>query len=186
MWRHRRRYSGVTLFTANIDKTEFQMVYAGFWLRLAAFIIDAVILSVLIFAIVFCLIFILALTGTVDENQISVVVQLINLVVALAYYVGFETSRFQGTPGKIALKIKVSDEHGQRVTHLRAVGRYFARVLCILTLGIGYLMAGLTRRKQGLHDLVAGCLVLSANAPATDLPKTEPVSAGQPLSLDKA
>lgn len=82
MWRHRRRYSGVTLFTANIDKTEFQMVYAGFWLRLAAFIIDAVILSVLIFAIVFCLIFILALTGTVDENQISAVVQLINLVVA--------------------------------------------------------------------------------------------------------
>ena len=67
----------------------------------------------------------------------------------------------QGTAGKLALGIKVTDMSGARVSFGRATGRHFAKIISGFILGIGFLMVAFTKRKQGLHDLVAGCLVLN-------------------------
>jgi uncharacterized RDD family membrane protein YckC len=60
----------------------------------------------------------------------------------------------------MACGMKVTDENGNRITFARATGRYFGEYLSALTLFIGYMMAGWTERKQALHDLLAGTLVV--------------------------
>ncbi|WP_395739906.1 RDD family protein [Prosthecobacter sp.] len=81
-------------------------------------------------------------------------------VFAILYYVMMESSATQATLGKKACGLVVTDMEGRRISQGRATGRYFARLLAgPLTLGIGYLMAAFTRQRQGLHDMVSGCLV---------------------------
>lgn len=71
-----------------------------------------------------------------------------------------ESSAKQATLGKMALGIVVTDLEGARIGFGRATGRYFAKILSGLILGIGFLMAAFTERKQGLHDIIAGTLVV--------------------------
>jgi Tfp pilus assembly major pilin PilA len=82
-----------------------------------------------------------------------------------------ESSVQQATLGKMALGIRVTDGQGRRVSFGRATGRHFAKLLSGLILLIGYLMAGFTVRKQALHDMIAGCLVVNRGAPADLLEK---------------
>jgi uncharacterized RDD family membrane protein YckC len=76
------------------------------------------------------------------------------------YYALLESSDNSATLGKMAMNIVVSDLHGRRVTFERATGRYFAKIITGFTFGIGWLMAAFSSRKQALHDIVAGCLIL--------------------------
>ena len=85
---------------------------------------------------------------------------LMSLLLNLAYFGLLESSRWQATLGKLACRLRVTDEAGRRIGLGRAIGRNLAKYLSALTLGIGFLMVGWTRRKQGLHDLIAGTLVL--------------------------
>ena len=77
------------------------------------------------------------------------------------YWAAFESSKWQASPGKMALGIKVTDLNGNRISFARASGRYFAKILSGLTLLVGYFMAAFTARKQALHDIIAGCLVVN-------------------------
>jgi uncharacterized RDD family membrane protein YckC len=76
------------------------------------------------------------------------------------YYASMESSTWQATLGKKILGLKVTDLAGNRITFARASGRFFGKILSGMILGIGFLMAGFTARKQALHDILAGCLVL--------------------------
>jgi uncharacterized RDD family membrane protein YckC len=76
------------------------------------------------------------------------------------YFAVMESSPLQGTVGKKVLGLYVSDIDGRRLTLGRAIGRTLAKFLSSMTLGIGYIMCGFTRKKQALHDMIAGCLVL--------------------------
>ncbi|MGB6469852.1 MAG: RDD family protein, partial [Candidatus Acidiferrales bacterium] len=67
---------------------------------------------------------------------------------------------WQGTLGKRALGLLVTDLEGRRVSFGRASGRYFGKIVSALILMIGFIMAGFTEKKQALHDMLAGCLVL--------------------------
>jgi uncharacterized RDD family membrane protein YckC len=71
-----------------------------------------------------------------------------------------ESSGSQGTVGKIMCGLRVTDTQGQRISFGRATGRYLAKILSALTLFIGYLMVAWTRQKRGLHDFIAGTLVV--------------------------
>jgi uncharacterized RDD family membrane protein YckC len=71
-----------------------------------------------------------------------------------------ESSVKQATLGKLAIGIIVTDLQGSRITFGRATGRYFGKILSSLILSIGYIMAGFTEKKQALHDMIAGCLVV--------------------------
>jgi uncharacterized RDD family membrane protein YckC len=70
-----------------------------------------------------------------------------------------ESSSYQATIGKMVLGMKVTDLYGNRISFGRATGRHFAKILSGMILCIGFIMVGLTERKQGLHDLLAGTLV---------------------------
>jgi len=76
------------------------------------------------------------------------------------YHTMMESSRHQATLGKMALGIKVADMNGNRISFARANGRFFAKWLSGAIMNIGYLMAAFTEKKQALHDILAGCLVV--------------------------
>jgi uncharacterized RDD family membrane protein YckC len=61
----------------------------------------------------------------------------------------------------MALGIKVTDMTGNKLSFGRATGRYFAKIISGLIMGIGYFMAGFTQQKQALHDIIASCLVVN-------------------------
>jgi uncharacterized RDD family membrane protein YckC len=132
------------------------VVYAGFWRRFAAAIIDSIIVLVVLVVLDLVLAQIVSSTSTAFTALSSV----LSIGIGVAYYVGQESSTQQATIGKRALGIIVTDMFGNRVSTGRATGRYFGKIVSGLTLLIGYLMAAFTEKKQALHDMMAGTLVV--------------------------
>jgi len=84
----------------------------------------------------------------------------ISVLLSWCYEAYFLSSNRQATPGKMALGLKVTNLNGQRISFDQATGRHFAKYLSRVILLIGYIMAAFTERKQALHDVIAGTLVL--------------------------
>jgi uncharacterized RDD family membrane protein YckC len=136
-------------------------IYAGFWRRVGAYLID----YALFIAAAFVAGIALGLAG-VWSARTEAAFQVVFVIAYWLYVTGMESSAHQATLGKLALRIKVTDYEGQRIGFGRANGRLFGTILSSLTLGIGYLMAGFTRRRQALHDMVARTLVVKKMASA--------------------
>mgnify|MGYP004717036133 CR=1 FL=1 len=84
------------------------------------------------------------------------------------YFVLFEASRLQATPGKLLCRLRVVTLSGERISLPRAVVRFAVKAFISFPfLYIGVLMVAFTRRKQGLHDLIAGTLVIRHDEPRT-------------------
>jgi uncharacterized RDD family membrane protein YckC len=92
-------------------------------------------------------------------------IQLLIGFVAWVYWAVLESSPWRATLGKKLFGIEVTDLNGRRISFARATGRHFAKNISLLMLGIGFLMAGFTEKKQACHDILAGCLVLRKNPP---------------------
>lgn len=135
--------------------------YAGFWRRVAAFIIDWLICLIPMFTIGVIIGLVLASSGSADKGTLRACGNIAGIIMWWLYFASMESSALQGTVGKLALSIKVTDMHGQRIAFGRATGRHFSKIISTLLLGIGFLMAGFTDRKQALHDQMANCLVMS-------------------------
>ncbi|MBI2875162.1 MAG: RDD family protein [Firmicutes bacterium] len=86
---------------------------------------------------------------------------LIGLALNWLYFTLLESSPKQATLGKMALRIVVTDLNGGRISFGRANGRYWGKIPSAIIFLIGFIMAGFTRKKQGLHDLMAGTLVIN-------------------------
>ena len=87
-----------------------------------------------------------------------------SLVFTWLYHALMESSEWQATVGKKALGLVVTDMAGQRVSFARSTGRHFGKIITnMVPFFIGYIMAGFTAKKQALHDMLAGCLVLRRN-----------------------
>ncbi len=172
--------------------------YAGFWWRVLAWIIDAAVLAVVngLIGLATGLRQIgISTTPAPDSGAVSNVaysslsvsapsghlahggLTLLSMLLSLAYYALLESSRWQATPGKLACRLRVTDEAGRQIGLGRAIGRNLAKYVSVLLLGIGFLMVGWTRRKQGLHDLMAGTLVVRQR-PADLLFGFQPPAAG--------
>jgi uncharacterized RDD family membrane protein YckC len=137
------------------------MAYAGFWKRFAALLIDMLVLVPLtaIFGGILGFLYGLSMAGTVEGAQF--IGQITGVLVPWIYHAAFESSDKQATPGKMVLGIKVVDMEGSRISFGRATGRHFAKIISSIILMIGYLMAAFTQKKQALHDIMAGCLVVN-------------------------
>ena len=137
------------------------LTYAGFWIRFVAVLIDGVILFVA--SVVVQLAFAPMLrSGRMDLALMALGVEyLIGLVIG-ATYEGVFVSRFGATPGKMALDLKVVRPDGGPITLGRAVGRYFAKMVSAIILGIGYIMAGFDSQKRALHDMICDTRVIKA------------------------
>jgi uncharacterized RDD family membrane protein YckC len=84
----------------------------------------------------------------------------IRTVLNWLYFSLLESSGWQATLGKKALGLEVTDLAGRRISFGRATGRFFAKYISAIILMIGFLMAGFTEKKQALHDILAGTLVI--------------------------
>jgi serine/threonine protein kinase len=134
--------------------------YANFWSRFAAICLDSLIVSAGALLTFFVILIIYAIAGGSDEGT-SVIWFFISVLFGWLYYAIQESSPKQATVGKRAVGIVVTDLNGNRLTFEKATGRYFAKCLSTMTLGFGYIMAAFTEKKQALHDLVAGTLVVN-------------------------
>ncbi|MDE3260112.1 MAG: RDD family protein [Gemmatimonadota bacterium] len=141
------------------------MIYAGFWKRLAASIIDGVIIKIVISLYVI----LLSSVFHFSDGAFFTVWYVMLIPSYWLYYAIFESAKRQGTPGKIILRLKVTDIEGDRISFGRASGRHFGKSLSTLTFGIGFLMAAITQRKQALHDIMASCLVVGSEISKDDI-----------------
>src|SRR5580704_19006473 len=147
------------------------VAYAGFWLRFVAAIIDGLLLY---FVSMILFLPFAASTGMrgmmmgrpPDVQSLfpmihaMIRITLLRTVLHSLSYSLLESSAWQGTLGKKALGLEVTDLDGNRISFGRATGRFFAKIISAIILGIGYIMAGFTEKKQALHDILAGTLVI--------------------------
>ncbi|HTZ72665.1 MAG TPA: RDD family protein [Candidatus Aquilonibacter sp.] len=154
---------------APVKPTKHPIAYAGFWRRAVAFIVDSLILGFLTLPILIKPILSnvgpdLTAKNYVDfmtgSSRQAIALQLLMNLILVLYCAAFESSAWQATPGKKLLRLYVTDLNGNRLSFARAAARNIGKVLEQFTLFIGFMMAGFTARKQALHDIVAGCLVL--------------------------
>ena len=131
-----------------------ERVYAGFWIRFGAKIVDGIILQVA--ARILGLFVGLAFKGTDAAVWVAGGLGLIINAIYVIYFNG----KYGATPGKMVCKIEIIRPDGSRLTYGRATGRYFAEILSSLTLGIGYLMVAWDEEKRALHDRVADTRVV--------------------------
>jgi type IV pilus assembly protein PilA len=97
------------------------------------------------------------------------------LAMAWLYKAGMECSPKQGTLGKLALGVKVVSLDGERISFGRASGRFFAFLLSGVTFYIGFLIAAFSKRRQALHDMIAGTLVVRSKVRRDDVILAGPV-----------
>ena len=141
------------------------VTYAGFWIRFGAAFIDGLIMYVI--QTVITLAFFGGMMMQPEYYQSSGTSAIVSYYVIvfgmnLVYFSIMESSSYQATFGKRALGLKVVDKNFERLTLANAVGRYFAKIPSALILGIGYIMAGFTEKKQALHDMIAGTYVVKS------------------------
>jgi len=133
---------------------------AGFWIRALAYVIDAIVM--------------LPVTWTLERiMQVDPGAPLTPATIPafmaaacfqgiawLVYCALLESGEWQGTVGKLALGLRVTDQEGRRISILRATLRHVAKYLSLILLGIGFLMIAFQEQKRGLHDLIAGTRVI--------------------------
>lgn len=134
-----------------------QVAYGGFWIRLVAYIIDAILISVaygVIGAAMGINIF------NPDIENIDPTTNLVSLVIGWLYFSLMESSERGATIGKMAMGLRVVTSDYKRLSFLNATGRYFAKIISAIILCIGFIMIAFTDKKRGLHDMIAGTLVI--------------------------
>ncbi len=180
-------------------------VYAGFWWRVWAFLIDGIILSTgegilsLFFGPKINVdweelpipdgsgqtvdVVNIATTSLPHAHPVSILIPhlhagsqwhtfgIVLSLLPMLYFVLFEASSFRATPGKRLFRLEVVSLKGERISHLRALLRFVIKAfLSFPLLYVGVLMVAFTQRKQGLHDMIAGTLVLRHAKPAQIVP----------------
>ncbi|HXM54442.1 MAG TPA: RDD family protein [Candidatus Dormibacteraeota bacterium] len=137
---------------------------SGFWRRFGAYIIDAIIVGV-IGAVIQAIVGAIVQPSTTDTTGVTIRSGLIGLVVELIYF-GYLWSRNGQTIGYMALGIRVVRAEGGPVTLgvavLRAFLIYLSFAICLVPAIISAFMIGLGQRKQAIHDLLVGTVVVRA------------------------
>jgi uncharacterized RDD family membrane protein YckC len=153
--------------------------YAGFWLRVVAYLIDGVVMGLAFMAVFIPFAVMTGLAAALgsmhpgeDPRDVGAIfggtfflglftIVSLGILGGWLYHAKMESSSWQATLGKKALNLRVTDMAGARVTFGRATGRHFAKLITgLIPLGVGFALAGLTERRQALHDMLASCLVL--------------------------
>ena len=155
------------------------MKYAGFWLRFVAVIIDSLVLGAInwiLLAPILAIVGIQAAGGFpfsgMDMDDLDVaamaaslmamfgIAWIVKRVVDILYHSLMESSKFQGSLGKMALGIIVTDTNGAKLDFSKALVRNLCKIISGAIMLIGYIMAGFTEKKQALHDMIASTLVV--------------------------
>jgi uncharacterized RDD family membrane protein YckC len=144
----------------NSDVLPFR--YGGFLLRAVAALIDLGVVWAFAW-LISALLGISFLAATPEELANTTILHVmisITLFVTWIYFAAMESSAMQATLGKAFMGLYVTDLRGMRATFLRASARHWLKFLSAAIFFVGYLMAIFPPRRQGLHDMLAGCLVI--------------------------
>ncbi len=146
--------------------------YAGFWLRFTAHLLDGTVIAIATFIPLVIAVAVFAkdfdiTKASTDAETMRAIAVFAGPLLALIFYVGLwlyhalmTSSAYQGTLGKMALGLKVTDLDGNRISFWRASLRFFGTLVSNASFSVGYLIQPFTARKQTLHDLIAGTLVV--------------------------
>lgn len=149
--------------------------YAGFWKRVAAYLVDGIVFGIPSMIVFVAVTFMMSRGSSnyifsVEDGMNMLILFLIFWIANWLYFAFMESSETGATLGKKALGLRVTDMNGNPVTFARASGRYFGKIVSGLIFYIGFMMAGFTDRKQALHDMMAGTLVLDVQSPRGTVP----------------
>jgi len=160
--------------------------YGGFWIRFVAYLLDSVIIGIPL-SIILVILFLAfggmalfhgaiaasAVSNPDPEAALAAATPMLGAILAFyaiaifggfvitwLYFAGLESSARQATFGKSVMGMRVTDLNGNRISFGRASGRYFGKIISGMILDIGFIMAGFTEKKQALHDMIAGTLVM--------------------------
>ncbi len=120
---------------------------AGFWTRIMAQNID-VLFSIFVF-------FIFYVIGL--DTSLTIY---LGAFFTLCYYIGFEASSFQATPGKMIIGIVVTTNNFEKITVTQSVIRTLGKILSLSVLFVGFSMIEFNKRRKGLHDFIANTQVI--------------------------
>lgn len=143
------------------EGTVQQFKFAGFWLRFVATVIDFVIMFIAV-SIVWAILD-LPIPPNAKGPYLGVWYVFQNpfgLLTNWLYNAIMECTTPQGSLGKMIVGIKVTDLNGNKIGFGKATGRHFGKLISLIILYIGFIMVAFTKRKQGLHDIMANCLVV--------------------------
>jgi uncharacterized RDD family membrane protein YckC len=148
-----------------------KIIFAGFWLRFVAYIIDAILIGVVNFIVLIPFLGMIGLSSAMDNPEAAEGMMIaamgtyfmsmfVMFIAGWLYFALMESSNKGATLGKMALSLRVTGMNGEKISFGKATGRYFGKIISGMILCIGYIMAGFTEKKQALHDMMAGCLVV--------------------------
>ena len=152
---------------------EQHLEYAGFWSRVGAAVVDAILLVVvtapLLIAIYGWAYFSPFRTGFIAGPADILINYVLPAIAVLLFW-----HYAQATPGKMAIAARIVDaETGEKPSTGQFIGRYLGYFVAIIPLGLGIIWVAIDRRKQGWHDKLAGTVVVRNTRP-------EPVSFSTP------
>jgi uncharacterized RDD family membrane protein YckC len=137
------------------------MNYANVGKRFVASLIDGIVLYIVQALVGFALGLVIGgAAGEGGAGAAVLVASVAGIVIGWLYYAIQESSPKQATIGKQAMGLVVTDINGEKISFVKASIRHFSKFLSAIILMIGYIMAFFTEKKQGLHDMIAGTLVL--------------------------
>lgn len=147
------------------EATDGTTTFATFWQRFAASFVDGIIVQILAVVVGVAIGLAAVVLGAADgtgntETMFEALGNLAGLAMFLLYYALQESSAAQATVGKRLIGLRVTDVEGRRLSFGRALARTLSKMLSYLTILIGFLIQPFTKRKQALHDLIAGTLVV--------------------------
>ena len=147
-----------------LNRNNENTLYAGFFVRLAAYIIDCILvgLALLVIKIPYLFVWIINPDTFIGKpilfkfSVIDIILYLLSLVyfVLMTYFSG-------ATLGKKALKVKVIKQNNEKlslidVIYRESIGRYLSGLIVF----IGYIMIAIEKKKRGLHDILCDTFVI--------------------------
>lgn len=155
---------------------ELATPYADFWVRLAAFLIDSILLSIVLWIL-------LPMVLSAALGKFPSWAAIVSVLAYYLYYAIFEASGLQATLGKRALSLKVTDLQGERISFARSLGRSFAHTISNCTFLIGYFISAFTPKRQTLHDMLAGTLVVRKRFEPEQVANAGPAPSGGSMAV---
>lgn len=158
------------------------LVYAGFWIRLVAFVLDGFVVLFLTLALslmlmVLGLAFLFALSamstfwlpeahGSVSMLLYAMFLYMVSFspfllyIVSAIYYTLMESGKRGAGYGKRWMGLRVLNTHGKRLSVKQAFLRWLCHLISYFTMYVGFLIQPFTSRRQALHDLIAETIVV--------------------------
>lgn len=134
--------------------------YVGFWIRVAASLIDSILLILITLPLLYILMGASAFDPEAGPGAGGVVAMFINYLLPIIAVITFWVLK-SATPGKMLFQATIVDaKTGNKPSIGQFIGRYFAYIPSTLIFGLGCFWIIWDKRKQGWHDKLAGTVVV--------------------------